>query len=740
MNKGRFLGFVFSIVLAFAVVLTTMPTVLNGLKLGLDLKGGFEILYEAQTVDGEGTVTREALRETAKSLQKRADAYGVAEPEVTPEGSDRIRARIAGVSDEETVREIMKKPAELTFRSMRGCEADAGFCKVELTGTDFKEGGADIYQDQIGQWTITISLKDAAKFAEVTREIAKLPQPTNALAIYLDDEQLSAPSVRAEINSDQAIIEGNYSREEARQIADVINLGALPLKLTEKYTQSVGATLGQQSLQQTVTAGGVASVLILLFMLVMYRMPGLIASVTLIVYSWGILLLFYWMNATLTLPGIAAFVLGIGMAVDANIITAERIRDELRSGKSLLSSLKSGSKNSFRTILDANVTTIVAAAVLYYVGTGAIQGFALTLILSNVLSMITNVFFSRLLLQLLVRSGMFTRPGFYGVKEADIQSLSKHKNGANAYYKIYDFIKHSRLFFGLSSVLTAVGIVVLLIANLNYGVDFKAGTSLDISLGQSITHDEAEQIFSEAGFEPAVITVGGADDSRVSARFDQVLSSDSGEVSAIMDAFRAQYGDDVSSEENTVDPGIAQELGIKAIIAVALASVGIIILVSLRFEWRFALAAVIALFHDAFMVITVFAVFRLEVNLPFVAAVLTIIGYSINDTIVIFDRIRENLRFAKLKTYEDLKQVVNMSISQTLARSINTGITVLAASLILFIMGGETIKLFSLAMTLGMVFGIYSSIYIAAQLYVLFKKNAIGKVSKKTDTTPVEQP
>ncbi|GGG13546.1 protein translocase subunit SecD [Paenibacillus abyssi] len=735
MNMKRILAFVLTIILTSAIVITTMPTIINGIKLGLDLKGGFEILYEAQPVVEGGTITKEALRETAKSLEKRANAFGVAEPEVTPEGSNRIRARIAGVSDEKTVREIMKKPAELTFRSMRGCKEGAEFCKVELRGSDFVEGGADIYQDQLGRWTITISLKDAQKFAEVTREIAK-NVPNNKLAIYLDDTQLSAPAVNQEINSDQAIIEGDYTHEEARNLADVINLGALPLKLTEKYTQSVGATLGQLSLQQTLLAGTIASIFILLFMIVVYRVPGLIASITLIVYSWGLLLLFYWMQATLTLPGIAAFVLGIGMAVDANIITAERIREELRSGKSLLSSLRAGSKNSFRTILDANLTTIVAAAVLYYVGTGAIQGFALTLILSNVLSMVTNVSFSQLLLHLLVRSELIRKPEYFGVKQADVRPLSKNKADEKPYYKLYDFVKRRNFFFALSSLITVLGIVTLLLFNLNYGVDFKAGTSLDISIGQSITHDEAEKLITDAGITPASVTIGGDNNSRISARFEQVLSSDKGDVDRIIQQFKKVYGEKVSVEENTVDPGIAQELGVKAIIAVAVASLGIIILVSLRFEWRFALAGIVALLHDAFMVVSVFSIFRLEVNLPFVAAVLTIIGYSINDTIVIFDRIRENLRFAKVKTFEDLSHLVNTSISQTLARSINTGLTVLAASLILFIMGGESIKLFSLAMTLGLIFGMYSSIFIASQIWLLLKKRSLNS---KTAVTPEQE-
>jgi len=714
MNKSRFLGLILTVLISLVTVGLTSPTVLNGIKLGLDLQGGFEILYEAEPLIEGGEVTKESLRQTAKSLMKRADQYGVAEPEITPEGSNRIRARIAGVSDEATVREIMKRPAELTFRGPDGT--------IEMYGSDFKEGAAEVAFDELNQPIILIEVKDKNKLADVSRRL--LGQP---LAIYLDEDLISAPVVRAVLTDGKATISGSYTLEEARELADIINLGALPLKLTEKYTQSVGATLGKQSLEQTVYAGILATIFILLFMMIVYRLPGVIASVTLIVYNWGILLIYYWMQATLTLPGIAAFVLGVGMAVDANIITAERIREEMRSGKSLLSALKSGSRNSLRTIVDANATTTLAGAVLYFVGTGAIQGFALMLILSNVFSMVTNVAFSRFMLNLLVRSNVFKAPGYYNVKEKDIRPLSDKKSFDDEhYYRIFDFVKHRRVFFSISSAVTVIGIVSLLVFGLNYGVDFKAGTSMDILVGKAVTQAEAEAVLREAGFEAESVVVGGGGE-RVSIRFDRVLDAETGESNKVVSAFRSAFGDQVSAEENTVDPVIAQELGIRAIIAILAASVGIIALIMLRFEWRFALAGIVALLHDAFFVVTVFSVFRLEVNLPFIAAILTIIGYSINDTIVIFDRIRENMRFAKLRTFDDLCRLVNVSMSQTLVRSINTGLQVLVGALLLLLFGSESIRLFSLAMTLGMAIGMYSSIYIAAQLWIVMKWRSMQK-------------
>lgn len=425
---NRLLAFVLIVVISIGVVAATSPSLVNQVKLGLDLKGGFEILYEAQPIEKGGKVTKESLIETAKSLEARANSTGVAEPDITTEGTNRIRAKIAGVTDEDKVRDILKKPAELTFRSARGCPASTDptkiYCKVELRGDDFKQNGADVHLTNLNAYEIGIKMKSASKFAEITREIAKLsPAGTNQLAIYLDENMLSAPNVSQEINSTDAVITGNYTRDEATDIKNTINLGSLPLKLTEKYTQSVGATLGKLSLQETLFAGGLGTVLILLFMMIFYRLPGTIASFSIIVYIWLLLLGFNLIHATLTLPGIAAFILGVGMAVDANIIMAERIKEELRSGKSLLSSQKAGSKNSFRTIIDAHVTTLIAGLVLFFIGVGSVKGFAVILILSIIISIITNVFFSRLLLSLLIRSNVVKKKSYFGVKESEIRAL-----------------------------------------------------------------------------------------------------------------------------------------------------------------------------------------------------------------------------------------------------------------------------------------------------------------------------
>ncbi|MBB3109932.1 SecD/SecF fusion protein [Paenibacillus phyllosphaerae] len=419
----RLLALIVTVVVTLGVVAATSPWLVDQVKLGLDLKGGFEILYEAEPLTEGGQVTQDALRQTAKSLEHRANETGVAEPEITPEGANRIRVKIAGVTDEANVREILKTPSQLTFRSAVGCTEGTGYCKTELTGTDFVEGGASYQQTTLGGYEITIKLKDASKFGEVTKSIAALTNGQNQLAIYMDETQVSAPNVSQQINSSDAVITGDFTREEAKDLADKINLGALPLKLTEKYTQSVGATLGKLSLQQTLFAGGLGTVLILIFMIVFYRLPGLIASFTIIAFIWLLLLGFWLINATLTLPGIAAFILGIGMAVDANIIMAERIKEEIRSGKSILSAHRAGSKRSFLTIIDAHVTTIIAALVMFFIGTGAVKGFAVVLLLTEVVSILTNVFFSRFLLSLLIRSNLVKKTTLLGVREDEIRAL-----------------------------------------------------------------------------------------------------------------------------------------------------------------------------------------------------------------------------------------------------------------------------------------------------------------------------
>ncbi|RCX22447.1 SecD/SecF fusion protein [Fontibacillus phaseoli] len=415
----RIIAFITVVVVSVGIMAWSTPGLLNNVHLGLDLKGGFEILYEATPMEGGAKVSKESLLKTAQSLEERANKLGTSEPEVTTEGTNRIRLKLAGVTDEAEVRKQMKEPASLTFRSKDGTEKTADeYNKIEMIGTDFTENGAKLEFGQMSEPLVSIKVKSKDKFAEVTKRL--LGQP---LAIFMNDTLVSDPVVQAVLTDGTASISVGGDLDKAKELRDQINLGALPLKLTEKYSQSVGATLGKQSLDQTIEAGLIASVFILLFMVGMYRVPGLVAAFTLIVHTWLLILVFVWADFTLTLPGIAAFILGIGMAVDANIITNERIHEEMRTGKSIMSAVKAGDKHSLRTVLDSNITTIIVAAVMYWFGTGAVKGFALVLIVEIVLSIATNVYLSRWLLNLLVKAGKLSKPKYFGVKESEIREL-----------------------------------------------------------------------------------------------------------------------------------------------------------------------------------------------------------------------------------------------------------------------------------------------------------------------------
>nr|WP_169729973.1 protein translocase subunit SecD [Thermicanus aegyptius] len=395
--------------LIFLVMGFTFQPILNGVTLGLDLKGGFEILYQLQPTEGT-KVTGDLLSQTKDVLERRISVLGVAEPDISIEYPDRIRIQLAGVTNQDEARKILATEANLTFRDMSG--------KVLMTGADLKEGGAGVGFDNLGKPLVTLKLKDAGKFEKITRDYLG-----QQIGIYLDDNLLQAPKVQAIIPGGEATITGQESVQAAQELAGLLNAGALPVKLNEISSTSVSATLGQMALQRGIFAGMITGSFILLFMLLFYRLPGFVAIITLTVYIYLLLLTMVLMGATLTLPGIAAFILGVGMAVDANIITYERIKDEIRSGKTLLSSFRAGTRRSFLTILDANITTIIAGIVLFIFGTSAIKGFAVILILSNVLSILTNVGLSRILLSLLVRSNWLNKPFYYGVKESEIGEL-----------------------------------------------------------------------------------------------------------------------------------------------------------------------------------------------------------------------------------------------------------------------------------------------------------------------------
>ena len=411
LHVGRALLLLVLLAAVFGVMIGTTPWVLGGITLGLDLQGGFEILYQVQPVTSGQKVTADTISQTIAALERRINVIGVAEPIIYPEGKDRIRVQLAGVQDQDKAREILGKPARLTFRDMETGE-------VLLSGADLVEGGASAVFDKYNRPIVQVKLKDGEKFARITGEYIGKP-----IGIFLDEELITAPVVNERITGGVATITGQRDMAEAQELASLLNAGALPVNLIELQAQSVGATLGQRSLEQGIWAGVVGGVIVLAFMLLYYRLPGLVANISLLINTYLLLLLFQLLGVTLTLAGIAAFILGLGMAVDANILTAERIKEEIRGGKSIPSAIRAGSRRALVTILDANITTVVAALVIFYLGSGSIRGFATTLILSIALSIVTNVWLSRILLRQAVQAGIGAKPWYFGVKEAEIREL-----------------------------------------------------------------------------------------------------------------------------------------------------------------------------------------------------------------------------------------------------------------------------------------------------------------------------
>ena len=745
-SRGRIVAFLLLLVIFAGTISSTASGILKDINLGLDLQGGFEVLYELEPLDGESTtLSEETVADTAEALNNRINVLGVSEPVIQVEQQNRIRVQLPGVEDQAAARELLATEANLTFRDVND--------ELMLDGTDLVEGGAQAAFGQNGQPIVTLQLKDPNKFAQVTEELAARPFGQNLLVIWLDFEEgvdsyeaermkadpkfVSAPQVSQRISSTNVEITGVFTTDETRNLAGVLNAGALPVKLTEIFSTSVGAQFGEQALEMTILAGIIGISVMLLFMLVYYRLPGLVAVITLSVFIYLILLVFELINGVLTLPGIAAIVLGVGMAVDANIITYERIKEELRVGRSIKEAFKLGAKQSFSAILDANVTSLLAAAVLFYFGTSSVKGFATTLIISILASFITAVWGSRLLLGLLVNSGMFdNKPFLFGVSTKRVHTPEENMETldlSTPFDKI-DFVGKRKPFYILSVFLLAAGIAMLSIFQLNLGIDFSSGTRVEVMTDGPLTSDEVRATIEAAGYETDDIVISGDTSNIAVLRYVEDFTQQ--EIAELKSSFIDEFG--VEPSVSTVSPTVGQELARNAVYALAIAAIGIIIYVAFRFEWRFGVSAIVALLHDAFFMIAIFSILRLEVDITFIAAVLTIIGYSINDTIVTFDRIRENLhRAGAIQTEQELADIVNKSLRQTLVRSVITVLTVVFVVVSLIIFGAPSIQNFSIALLIGLIAGTYSSIFIAAQLWFdlkrkqLFKKGTIDVAAEK---------
>lgn len=728
-HRGKIIAF-FVIVLLFAGTIgTTVTGISKEINLGLDLQGGFEVLYEIDPIDEEQEVNKRLMESTVQTLYDRVDRLGISEANIAIEGEDRIRVQLAGVEDQAEAREMLSTSARLSFRDVNDVE--------HLDGSDIKEGSAkQDFDQQTNNPLVTLELKDPDKFGDVTEKIKDMGEPDNKLVIWMDFEEgdsyreelmkdepkfVSDPHVRERLSQSSVQISGSsFTIEYAQRLADIINSGSLPVNMEELYSTSVGAQFGEQALNKTVFAGFIGIGLILLYMMLFYRFPGVIAAINLTIYVYIILLVFQLMNGVLTLPGIAALILGVGMAVDANVITFERIKEEIKTGKSISAAFKAGSRNALVTIFDANVTTLLAAIVLFIFGTSSVKGFATMLIVSILVSFLTAVYGTRLLLGFWVKSGILrNKTGWFGVKDEDIEDI------ADTTYREPTFlgrdikvIPHQRKIFTLTVGMLIIGVASFFIFKLNPGIDFTSGSRVEILADESITVEEIEQDLDELNVESKSIILSGEDNEIAIARYDSVLTKET--ISDISDHFMDKYGNEPSV--SVVSPIVGQKLVKDAIYALAIASIGMIIYVTLRFELYFAFTAIIALLHDVFFMLVIFSLTRIEFDVTIVAAILTIIGYSINNTIVIFDRIRENIRLEKRVTsYDKLAEIVNRSLIQSFTRSLNTTITTLVAVLSFLILGAQSISGFSIALVVGLIAGLYSSLFLASQLWLVWR-------------------
>ncbi|HCG2365865.1 TPA: protein translocase subunit SecDF [Staphylococcus aureus] len=739
-KSSRIIAFLLLVVLLFAGMAATYKSVIKNVNLGLDLQGGFEVLYQVDPLNKGDKIDKKALQSTAQTLENRVNVLGVSEPKIQVEEPNRIRVQLAGVTDQNEARKILSSQANLTIRD--------AVDKVKLSGSDIKQGSAkQEFKQETNQPTVTFKVKDKNKFKKVTEEISK--KRDNVMVVWLDFKKgdsykkeaqkknpkfISAASVDQPINSDSVEISGGFKGQEgvkkAKQIAELLNAGSLPVDLKEIYSNSVGAQFGQDALDKTVFASFIGVALIYLFMLGFYRLPGLVAIIALTTYIYLTLVAFNFISGVLTLPGLAALVLGVGMAVDANIIMYERIKDELRIGRTIKQAFSKANKSSFLTIFDSNLTTVIAAAVLFFFGESSVKGFATMLLLGILMIFVTAVFLSRFLLSLLVSSNIFKNQYWlFGVKKNKRHDINEgvDVHDLKTSFEKWNFVKLAKPLIGVSILIVVVGLVILYIFKLNLGIDFSSGTRVDFQSKQAITQQKVEQVVKDSGLKADQIQINGKDNKVATVQFKDDLTR--AQDNKLSDNIKSKFGD--TPQINTVSPIIGQELAKNAMLALIYASIGIIIYVSLRFEWRMGLSSVLALLHDVFIIVAIFSLFRIEVDLTFIAAVLTIVGYSINDTIVTFDRVRENLQKVKvITTTEQIDDIVNRSIRQTMTRSINTVLTVIVVVVAILFFGAPTIFNFTLALFIGLISGVFSSIFIAVPLWGIMKKRQLKKSPK----------
>ena len=708
MKKSKALGILVLILAIMAGMSWYAGTIIStvgvgenrNIKLGLDLAGGVSITYQA--VDDNPSA--EDMKDTVYKLQKRVEVYST-ESTVYQEGNNRINIEIPGVSDANHILEELGKPGSLEFQDENG--------NTLLTGTDIKNAQGGTYNNQMGnrEYVVELTLTDegAQKFAEATANNVGKSMP-----IVYDGETISAPNVKEAISGGTAQIDGMESFEAAEELASTIRIGSLSLELEELHSKVVGAQLGEEAISTSLKAAAIGLVLVMLFMMVMYLAPGFTASLALILYSALTVFALWIFDITLTLPGIAGIILSIGMAVDANVIIFARIREEIGAGKSVNAAMKIGYEKALSAIVDGNITTLIAAIVLGIRGSGTVKGFAYTLGIGIVLSMFTALVVTRWLMKC-----------FYalGLKDAKFYGATKER-------KTINFLGKRNICFAVSLVVIVAGFVGMGINTskdgniLNFSLDFVGGTSTTVTFNEE---------YSIADIDSKIVPVvegitkdGNVQTQKIEGTKQVVIKTRSLELAereSLNQAMIDEFGvsEDGITAEN-ISSTVSSEMKSDAIWAVIIATICMLVYIWFRFkDIRFAGGAVIALIHDVLVVLAFYALVRISVGNTFIACMLTIVGYSINATIVIFDRIRENLGGSRKKDPEALKEIVNQSITQTLSRSINTSLTTFIMVFMIFILGVTSIKEFALPLMAGIICGGYSSVCLTGALWYIFR-------------------
>ncbi len=687
----------------------SVPAIKDKIKLGLDIKGGVYVVMEAQT-DATGDELKKLMEQTQAVIEQRVNQMGLSEPIVTVEGEKRIRVELPGAEDADAAIKQIGKTAQLQFFLADGTLVlDGGMVKNAETEQDKEHGGYAV--------KLEFDREGSDAFAQATRDAlsgnveAKMEGVSSrSIAIVLDNQIISAPVVNDVIANGTAVITssqtGGYPQEEATTLAALIRGGSLPVELKEINTSTRTATIGYNAFELSVIAGAIGLGIIMVMMLVSYGIMGVAADIALLVYVLIDLWAMAGMGSVLTLPGIAGIILSIGMAVDANVIIFSRIREEISVGKSVRVAVNSGFRRALTTIIDSQITTIIAAVVLYQFGTGAVKGFAMTLMIGIFASIFTATVVTQLFLGLFADGKGTSKKSLYGVREDNTIKF--------AWKKKYSFIGNRKIYYIIAAVVIIGGILFGNIRGYNYGIDFTGGTMMQFDMGKQVQLAQVEKSLETAGINASDIVYSGEGNKEVIIRTTQSLDN------AHRNTVIAQMNKDFGITEKSVlaveqfGPSVGKELRNNAIKAVLIAAVGMLIYVIFRFEWRFGVASISGIIHDVLVVLALYGIFHITINSPFIAGILTVVGYSINDTIVVFDRIRENFGLMKKNQIEEL---IDTSINQTLSRSIMTSLTTLVVMIPLIVMTSDTIREFMVPLVMGVLVGTASSVFLCSPVY-----------------------